>query len=211
MTVRGRPHAQCPQCLSLERHRLQFTILDKVFAERDTKKMTALHFAPEECLRIHMSVMFESYQTADLYKKNVDHQVDLQCLPFADETYDFVFASHVLEHVKDDVKALSEIKRILRPNGIAVLPVPIVGSITIEYAEPDPNQDYHVRAPGIDYYDRYKTIFSSIVIASSFDADPSIQPFIYSKDEYVVSDEEWVHPYWIEGCKFIDEIPICYR
>lgn len=211
MVVRGRPHAQCPQCLSLERHRLQFIMLKNVFADRDTRKLTALHFAPEQCLRPHLSTMFENYQTADLYKQNVDHQVDMQSLPFADEAYDFIFASHVLEHVQNDIKALYEIKRILRPNGIAILPVPIVGRITIEYSEPDPTQDYHVRAPGLDYYDRYKNIFSSVVMASSFDVDPCFQPFVYSRDEYVVSDGGWVHPYWVEGRKFIDKMPICYR
>lgn len=210
MAVRGRPHAQCPQCLSLERHRLQFVMLKKVFADRDAKKMTALHFAPEACLRPHMSAMFGNYQTADLYNKNVDHQVDIQSLPFADEMYDFIFASHVLEHVQNDIKALHEIKRVLRPNGIAIIPVPIFGSVTIEYSEPDPTQDYHVRAPGVDYYDRYENIFSSIVIVSSFDAEPSIQPFIYSQDVYATCADECAHPYWVEGRKFIDKIPICY-
>lgn len=89
----------------------------------------------------------------------VDHNVDLQELPFEDQTYDFVFASHVLEHIPNDEKAISEIRRILKPNGIAILPVPLVAEKTIEYSEPNPNETYHVRAPGFDYFDRYDRYF----------------------------------------------------
>jgi hypothetical protein len=49
-----------------------------------------------------------------------------------------VFASHVLEHIPDDGLAIREIRRILVPDGIAILPVPLVSLKTIEYAEPNP-------------------------------------------------------------------------
>ena len=32
----------------------------------------------------------------------------------------------VLEHVRDDIKAISEIRRVLKPGGIAIMPVPLV-------------------------------------------------------------------------------------
>ncbi|MND35304.1 hypothetical protein D3C77_62400 [compost metagenome] len=57
MVVRGRPHAQCPQCLSLERHRLQFVMLKRVFADHYTKKMTALHF----CSRTMFATSYVGY------------------------------------------------------------------------------------------------------------------------------------------------------
>ena len=71
--------------------------------------------------------------------ENVDFKVDLTDLPFSDSSYDFVFASHVLEHIQNDHDALAEIKRVLRPGGIAVLPVPIIGAPTVEYPEPNPH------------------------------------------------------------------------
>lgn len=46
-------------------------------------------------------------------------------LPVENETMDIVIASHVLEHVADDVALLQEIKRVLKPDGIAVIVVPI--------------------------------------------------------------------------------------
>ncbi|MFB3239118.1 methyltransferase domain-containing protein [Aeromonas salmonicida] len=148
--------------------------------------MSALHFAPEPDMRTFFDGHFGSYKTADLAMDDVDYQVDIQSLPFSDGQFDFVFASHVLEHIPDDRKALSEIHRILRPNGIAILPVPVICEHTIEYDEPDPSQDYHVRAPGLDYYERYKSVFSSVEMISSFDVDENIQPFVYLNDEYII-------------------------
>lgn len=40
------------------------------------------------------------------------HQVDLQALPFADKAYDFVFCSHVLEHLDDPGRAIRELSRV---------------------------------------------------------------------------------------------------
>jgi SAM-dependent methyltransferase len=44
--------------------------------------------------------------------------VDAQELPFADESFDVVLASHMLYHVPDRPKALAEIRRVLVPNGL---------------------------------------------------------------------------------------------
>ena len=113
-----RKHAKCPNCNALERHRLQFLAMNDVLNRIDTANLKMLHFAPEPFLREYFSRRFGQYETADLNMKGVDHNVDLQQLPFEDETYDFVFASHVLEHIPDDEKAIAEIRRILKPNGI---------------------------------------------------------------------------------------------
>ena len=54
----------------------------------------------------------------------VDVVTDIESLPFATGTVDVVFASHVLEHVRDLVVALREIRRVLRPGGFLVAWVP---------------------------------------------------------------------------------------
>ena len=41
-------------------------------------------------------------------------------LPFADASFDFIFSSSVLEHVRERERALAELKRCLRPNGLMV-------------------------------------------------------------------------------------------
>mgnify|MGYP001610963706 FL=1 len=43
---------------------------------------------------------------------------DMHKLPFADETYDAVMASHVLEHAHTPDLALKEVTRVLRPGGL---------------------------------------------------------------------------------------------
>ena len=43
---------------------------------------------------------------------------------FADESMDFVFSSHVLEHMEDMGKALAEWGRVIKPGGYLVLYVP---------------------------------------------------------------------------------------
>jgi len=49
---------------------------------------------------------------------------DIAKLPFQDKTYDFVSALDVLEHVRNDELAISEISRILKHDGIAIITVP---------------------------------------------------------------------------------------
>jgi ubiquinone/menaquinone biosynthesis C-methylase UbiE len=44
-------------------------------------------------------------------------EIDAQEIPFPDETFDAVIANHMLYHVPDRAKALSEIKRVLKPGG----------------------------------------------------------------------------------------------
>ena len=51
-------------------------------------------------------------------------RADLTALPFADESFDATVLGEVLEHVEDDVRALSEVGRVLRPGGVLALSVP---------------------------------------------------------------------------------------
>ena len=49
---------------------------------------------------------------------------DATDLPFADDTFDRIIASEVLEHIPNDEKAISEIFRVLKPGGIVMITVP---------------------------------------------------------------------------------------
>jgi len=204
-----RKHARCPNCTALERHRVQFVVVGEVLRDRKTAHLKMLHFAPEPFFREFFSQRFGQYETADLRLKGVDHNVDLQHLPFADETYDFVFASHVLEHIPDDQKAISEIRRILKPNGIAILPVPIYSENTIEYPEPNPHEFYHVRAPGMDYFDRYERHFSKVERFSSVSLPKKYQLFHYEDRSQLPTKESPLRTP-MQGEKFSDFVPVCY-
>ncbi|HTV42210.1 MAG TPA: class I SAM-dependent methyltransferase [Candidatus Sulfotelmatobacter sp.] len=141
--------------------------------------------------------------------KDVNHRVDIQNLPFENGTYDFVFASHVLEHIPNDRKALLEIRRILKPNGIAILPVPIVCEKTIEYSEPNPNEGYHVRAPGLDYFERYERYFDRVKIRSSDSLPEKYQTFIYEDRTQWPSRACPLRPA-MPGEKHPDFVPVCH-
>ena len=56
------------------------------------------------------------------YKQNYSRVItyDGKKIPFSDSTFDLIFSSHVLEHVKDVEKFQYEISRVLKKNGFAL-------------------------------------------------------------------------------------------
>jgi SAM-dependent methyltransferase len=70
---------------------------------------------------------------------------DLLHLPFPDGSVDRVMASEVLEHIPDDVTAMAEIFRVLRPGGRVAVTVPRYGPERICWALSD---EYHANEGG---------------------------------------------------------------
>lgn len=67
-----------------------------------------------------------SYETSDVKDfGNVDHVCSITRLTMEDDTYDLVFCSQTMEHVSEPVKALREIRRVLKPGGEAWLSAPL--------------------------------------------------------------------------------------
>ncbi|WP_421840172.1 class I SAM-dependent methyltransferase [Mycobacterium sp.] len=71
-----------------------------------------------------------TYETADFgavdkQYAHLDYTCRLEELPMADETYDLVLCSQVLEHVPDPIAVLREIRRVLKPDGQAWLSAPL--------------------------------------------------------------------------------------
>jgi SAM-dependent methyltransferase len=205
----NRPHALCPKCGAYERHRLQFLVMQKLQAQLAFETLDLLHFAPEPAFRDIFRNMFRSYTTADLSMRGVDHHVDITSLPFGDQSYDAVFASHVLEHIPDDKKALAEIRRILRPGGFAVLPVPISSPITIEYDRPNPQESGHVRSPGPDYLERYEDFFDRIEEFTSADFREEYQLFVCYPAS-AGSCEGAQSSTWGNLGRTSDAVPVCF-
>lgn len=202
-----RAYAACPSCGALERHRLQqlaMLSLSKLFKFNE---MRMLHIAPEPCLTRAFKPIFFEYVTADLNSSRVDLNVDITRADLADESFDVVYASHVLEHIADDVAAIREIRRILKPNGFAVLPVPIVTDVTVEYDKPNPAEYGHVRAPGLDYFDRYRAVFSRVKVFDSNDFDERYQTFVWEKGPTGKFDPST--PIASRGIRHRDFVPVC--
>ena len=52
------------------------------------------------------------------------HNANIYTLPYADETFDAVILSEILEHIERDVDGLREIYRVLKPDGVVAITVP---------------------------------------------------------------------------------------
>lgn len=124
--------ALCPECRSLERHRL-LSLCERslsLFGEKDV-----LDFAARDQTAQHIIDVAKTYVTADLYDDQADHRENIERMSFADESFDVVVCSHVLEHV-DDSKALRELQRILRPGGRLLVMVPVIEGWAQTYENP---------------------------------------------------------------------------
>ncbi|MCG8356616.1 MAG: class I SAM-dependent methyltransferase [Kiloniellales bacterium] len=74
--------------------------------------------------------------------------VDCERLPFADNSFDIVISHHVIEHVFDQKLHLSEIRRVLKPSGLAYLATPNKSSPIMEgHVGNDLVLRYHAMAP----------------------------------------------------------------
>jgi SAM-dependent methyltransferase len=73
-------------------------------------------------------------------------QGDARRLPFAGDTFDVVITSEVLEHIQDDVSAIDEMVRVLKPGGRFAATVPAELPEVINWKLSD---DYHApKSPG---------------------------------------------------------------
>ena len=163
-----RENALSPGTLSLERHRQMWLYLQN---ETDffTKNYKVLHIAPEqEFLRKFKKMKNLDYTSADLFSPIVDVKADILNLPFEDESFDVIFCNHVLEHIEDDRKAMSELYRVMKKGGWGILQVPMKNSLEKTYedftiTDPKERQKHfgqydHVRWYGMDYFDRLKSV-----------------------------------------------------
>jgi SAM-dependent methyltransferase len=158
---KGADNRLCPKCLSLERHRLLWLYLkNKTNFFSDNLKV--LHVAPEQSfIKRFRKLSNLNYITGDLFSPLADVKMDIKNIPFEDNSIDILICNHVLEHIDDEPKALSEIIRILKPGGWAILQVPINPKLEVTYEDPtiiDPKerekhfgQYDHVRFHGLDY------------------------------------------------------------
>jgi SAM-dependent methyltransferase len=194
LTFNGRPHARCPGCLSLERHRLQCVALSRVWTTLGVPDV--LHVAPEEVLAKWLGSVAGRYVAMDLSAAGVAMWADLCHLPLASCSVRLVFASHVLEHVREDRLAISEVYRVLEIGGLAVLSVPIVASSTIEYPAARSEEHGHVRAPGLDYYERYRDAGFQVDLVKSEELGPE-------------RFQLWLHD-GAGSCRQ-DIVPMCWR
>lgn len=118
----------CPTCGSSDRDRMIVSYLKKIGLNKASEDTKVLQIAPAQSIDywIRKNCPQIKYDTTDLFMEGVTFRSDIQDMnDVPNETYSLIICSHVLEHVKDDVKALKEMKRILKKDGQIVFLVPI--------------------------------------------------------------------------------------
>lgn len=126
-----RQNAMCPRCLSLERHRALWLFLQRhssFFAE----PLRIMVVAPDGHLERVGRRLHPDYLSVDFESGLAMRRMDLRRLDLPDMDRDLIIAYHVLEHIREDASAMKEIRRVLRPDGFAILEVPLKGDETDE-------------------------------------------------------------------------------
>ena len=163
-----RKYDSCPVCKSSYRTRLVKAYLDEYI---DLKiDISLLHIAPEE----QLSYLFQrkqniQYTCGDILPERYHHfapsiKIDITDIPFPDNSFDLILCNHVLEHIPDDRKAMKQLLRVLKPQGKAILQVPVSLKLEKTYEDWSINsenerlkkfgQKDHVRIYGTDYVQR---------------------------------------------------------
>jgi SAM-dependent methyltransferase len=163
--VNQRPAAKCPKCASLERHRLSGLFFKKHTEIFKPPLKKVLHIAPEPMLSRQFSdCNYIEYLSADIQNQAMV-QMDITDIQYPDGSFDVIYCSHVLEYVSDDLKAMGEFMRVLKPGGWAVIQAVINAEQTIQrksYPEGAEQENLfgnagHQRKFGPDIVNRFKS------------------------------------------------------
>ena len=145
----------CPNCGSLSRTRRLFNTLTTL-----PLKGKVLHFSPPQSLSSKLKTISSiHYVTTDFVGEfTTDFHYDITSISADDNTFDIIICYHVLEHIEEDTKAMSELYRVLKPNGICLIQTPFKEgdlyedySITSEEGRKSAfGQEDHVRVYSVD-------------------------------------------------------------
>jgi SAM-dependent methyltransferase len=164
----------CPRCRSNDRDRFFWLYLEK-HNDFFSPGLKLLHVSPETIYYNRFKKIPKVQYTAgdkfvlqfgSTYPKDTVY-LDITDMPqYKDNTFDFIFCSHVLEYIKEDRKSLDEQFRVLKPGGKAIISVPINFGHYATLEDPnvtDPKEQErlygdtgHLRYYGEDYIERVR-------------------------------------------------------
>lgn len=159
-------HARCPRCGSMARTRLIPFALN--YFDINLWGRSVLHVAPNQpeykYISRRQNPMVYDRLDIDSTIRNVNLVGDLTRLNIADGSYDFAILWHVLEHIPEDMAAIRELYRVLKPAGRVLLSVPIYPiDSPSTFEDPSiPRSEFerihghhdHCRSCGLDYWQR---------------------------------------------------------
>jgi SAM-dependent methyltransferase len=156
-------NAQCPKCGSGERQRILYFYLKDEIDFFKISEIKLLDVAPDEFLldKVFSKVDIDYISVDITNERNPSKIMDITNFEFDNNTFDAIICLHVLEHIPEDMKAMEELYRVLKPGGWAIVQVPIWAFETVEVPESTKDQyldlyghSDHVRRYGFDYKER---------------------------------------------------------
>jgi len=161
-------NADCPLCGSFERERHVYLYL-RDQTDVLSRSLRLLHVAPERRVeRVLRRAKQIDYLTVDLEASRADLKCDLTNIPLESNSFDVILCNHVLEHIPNDRAAMRELARVMKPNGWAMLQVPLAISLAETREDPTINTEQlrlfhfgqrdHVRIYGRDYAERLASV-----------------------------------------------------
>lgn len=129
--INERNEFMCPNCGSLSRDRRLWQLLEPKIGKSDCK---ILDFSPSRCLaRKLKKINLKNYISTDFSGEFIaDFQYDITHLEIENNTFDVICCYHILEHIEEDKKAMTEIFRVLKPNGKIFVQTPFKEGETYE-------------------------------------------------------------------------------
>lgn len=180
---------ECPKCGSTDRERHLKMYIERLgLFSGNNKSLRILHFAPEP----NVVALLKKYEPeihifADISPSNpATKQINIQSIPYDDSSFDLVIANHILEHVENVEQALSEINRVLKIDGFAILQTPFSKRLERTFEEKSVisdsdrlflyGQEDHVRLFGRDIFSTIESSLSSNVFHHHQIFDSSVAP-----------------------------------
>lgn len=121
--INQRDELLCPKCGSLGRDRRLWKLLETDYLKENYK---VLDFSPSRSLSQKLKkVKTINYLSTDFSGNfNADFEYDITKIEINSNTIDLIICYHILEHIDEDLLAMSELFRVLKPNGIAIIQTP---------------------------------------------------------------------------------------
>lgn len=112
----------CPKCGSRPRGRRLYRHLQ----DEQLLYGSVLHFSPPKCLYDRLKgVQAICYYPTDFENEfTADYHFDIKAIDLPENSIDLIICYHVLEHIDNDILAMSELSRVLKQSGKAIIQTP---------------------------------------------------------------------------------------
>ena len=168
----GRPGALCTGCHALERHRELVRTASDILSPGEGRVCLEIAPASPELFGGFLRRLGWAYLSGDKWRTGnphdprsagfVDFEVDVADMSmFEDGRFDLFIAQHVIEEVPAYESALTEVRRVLAPGGVALLEIPYDPAMGESQPQP-PDVFGNVWRFGRDLGERVSALFSNV-------------------------------------------------